>query len=673
MTSLRCLRRPIRLALAVAALTFAILSALHASSVALHLVAPDHPPRKLALLVGITKYRDSSVPPLEGCLNDVRDMENVLRSEPYGFADIFVLRNEQATHKAIVDKFEEQLIKKARPNDIVLFYYSGHGSRMRDPKEIDGYSSTIVPYDSRDSGKTVTDIRNSELNGLLHKVQTDNKTVILDSCFSGHAFKGLGRAKQAPEDTRFGNSPPPLPDYATVPKGVGSDETTGFRTSGLKYVLLAASRSDQVAFEYPADNEEHGALTYFLVQVLRKPLGQMTYQDLMDRVSSLVEYQYPNQNPQIAGTKGSDVLFGDQSIASPPYIKASPAGVGQVKLKGGLATGLTEGSVFDIYSPSSHKFEPPELPVASAILGPPAAFESVGKIAPGQTIEEGSKAVERRHRYGAIYTRIMYDGLANSKSLQSISTAFESQESPPQVTVVQTGVYDLRLNEETDVSGVARVHIRGASGADIRDPIAADSPTLVSTMVTRINRLAQWFSTMSLRNESSAAKVSLALTPDSANKGAASGTYRPGRSPSFFVGDKFSLTITNNGRKKMFVYLLDMTENGSIKCFYPEDDDPDVNKALPPGQSKTINDLDLRIDEDSRSSVLDIIKLIATTKQIPIAYLQQDAPRDMAQLDPLGQMIAKARQGRREIGTGNPADWFTTQISVATRRANNEQ
>jgi hypothetical protein len=656
-----------RPALVIFATVLLSLSSAHNPSV--FVASANQPPKKLALLVGITRYQSSTVSKLEGCLNDVRDMEDVLRSEPYGFSDIVVLRNEQATHKAIMDKFEEQLIKKARPNDIVLFYYSGHGSRMRDPEEIDGYSSTIVPYDSRDSGKTVTDIRNSELNGLLHKVQTDNKTVILDSCFSGTAFKGLGRAKQAPEDTRFGNSPPPVLDYATAAKGVGSNETTGFRTGGLKYVLLAASRSDQVAFEYPADNDEHGALTYFLAQVLRKPSGKMTYQDVMDRVSSLVEYQYPNQNPQIAGTKGSDVLFGDQSIVSPPYIKASPAGAGQVKLKGGLATGLTEGSVFDIYSPSSHKFEPPELPVASATLGPPAAFESFGRIRPEQKIEDGSKAVERRHRYGAIYTRIMYHGLENSKDLQSIKTAFESQESPPLVKVVSTGVYDIRLAEESDVSGAQRVHIRGASGEDIRDPIPVDSPTLVSTMVNRINRLAQWFSTMSLRNDSSAANFSLALTPDRANKGSSSGTFGPGRSPSFVVGDKFSLTITNNGRKKMFVYLLDMTENGSIKCFYPDEDDPDVNKALPAGQSKTISDLDLRIDEEGRSSVLDIIKLVATTKQIPIAYLQQDAPKDMAQLDPLGQMIAKARQGHREIGTGNPDDWVTTQIAVTTHRS----
>src|SRR5262249_38344786 len=161
--------------------------------------------------------------------------------------------------------------------------------------------------------------------------------------------------------------------------------------------------------------------------------------DVMDRVSSLVEYQYPNQNPQIAGTKRSDVLFGDQSIVSLPYIKASPAGAGQVKLKGGLATGLTEGSVFDIYGPSSHRFEPPELPVASGTLGQPTPFETFAKIAPQQKIEEGSKAVERRHRYGAVYTRIMYDGIENSKGLQSVKTAFESQESPPQVKAVKSG------------------------------------------------------------------------------------------------------------------------------------------------------------------------------------------------------------------------------------------
>jgi Caspase domain len=672
MSFMRGFRPAVRLALAVAALGLGILGALRTSSIPVALATPDHAPKKLALLVGITKYRFSSVPQLEGCLNDVRDMEKVLRSDRYGFTDIVVLRNEQATHKGIVDEFEHQLIKKAQAGDIVLFYYSGHGSRMKDPKEIDRYSSTIVPYDSRDSGKTVTDIRNSELNDLLHRVPTDNKTVILDSCFSGTAFKGLGRAKLAPEDTRFGDSPPPLPESAIVTKGVTNDSTSGFRTGGLKYVLLAASGSDQVAFEYPADDEEHGALTYFLVQQLRKPSNQMTYNDVMDRVSSQVESQYPTQNPQIDGSNGFSVLFGDLSIISPPYLRASPAGVGRVKVRGGAATGLTEGSIFDIYSPSSHVFAPPEQPLATMTLESPSAFESFGKIGSQTTIEVGSKAIERQHRYGAVYTRVMYEGLENSHALQSIKAAFESQTSPPQVKVVQTGAYDLRLTQEIVPSGTPEIHIRGASGADIRDPIGVDDSTLIATMVNRIDRLAQWFSTMSLHNDSSSAKISFVLAPDAKNKGSASGTFDPGKSPSFVVGDKFSLTITNSGKKKMFVYLLDMTDNGSIKCFYPEEDDPDIGKALPRGQSKTINDLDLRIDEPKRAKVLDIIKLIATTKQIPIDYLQQDAPRDVAPLDPLGQMIAKARKGRREIGTGNPGDWFTTQISVTTRKPSEE-
>jgi Caspase domain len=656
----------------VLATAFGLFSTLDNPGVPVHQRVGSHPPQKLALLVGITRYRSNSVSSLEGCLNDVRDMEQVLRSERYGFTDIIVLRNEQATHKGIVTAFEDQLIKKAQPGDAVLFYYSGHGSRMKDPKEIDGYSSTIVPYDSRDSSKLIADIRNSELNGLLHRVPTDNKTVILDSCFSGTAFKGLGRAKLAPEDTRFGNSPPPLPEFAIASKGVSADSTSGFHTGGLRYVLLAASRSDQVAFEYPADQEEHGALTYFLVQELRKPSNQMTYRDVMERVSSLVESQYPNQNPQIDGSNGSNVLFGDQSIISPPFLTASPAGVGRAKVKGGTATGLTEGSIFDLYSPSSHVFAPPERPTGSMTLESPSAFESFGKITPQVSIEVGSKAIETQHRYGATYTRLMYEGLENSRALRSIKAAFESQNAPPQVKVVQKGAYDLRLTEEATASAKREIHVRGASGSDIRDPIRVDNPILSATMANRIDKLAQWFSTMSLHNDSSSAKISLILTPDPKNKGSASGTFDPGKSPSFIVGDKFSLTITNDGKKKMFVYLLDMTDNGSITCFYPEETDPDSGKTLPPRQSKTISDLNLRIDDPSRHQVLDIIKLIATTKQIPIDYLQQDAPKDLAPLDPLGQMIAKARQGRREIGTGNPGDWFTTQISVTTHKPSGE-
>src|SRR5262245_50717741 len=106
-----------------------------------------------ALLVGIDEYA-AHLPPLRGCVNDVAAMRiflmNQLGVPP---ANIRMLTNAQARRADLIRAFEEFLIDNpsVRHGDQILFHFSGHGSRMRDPHgvEADGYLETIVPHDSR--------------------------------------------------------------------------------------------------------------------------------------------------------------------------------------------------------------------------------------------------------------------------------------------------------------------------------------------------------------------------------------------------------------------------------------------------------------------------------------------------------------------------------------------
>src|SRR6476469_2052829 len=111
-------------------------------------------PRKLALLVGINKYQDQA---LAGCLTDV-ELQRYLLIHRFGFnqKDILTVTDEEATREGILKAFEEHLIKQAKPGDVVVYHYSGHGSRVADPDPIvvssardnSGLSSTFVPIDS---------------------------------------------------------------------------------------------------------------------------------------------------------------------------------------------------------------------------------------------------------------------------------------------------------------------------------------------------------------------------------------------------------------------------------------------------------------------------------------------------------------------------------------------
>ncbi len=158
-------------------------------------------PRKLALLVGINNY---SSQPLRGCVNDV-ELQRHLLIHRFGFnpKDILILTDAKATRQGILGAFEEHLIKQAKPGDVVVYHYSGHGSRIFDPDPIvvrsrtdnSGLNGTFVPVNSGlpvgypQQGGVVQDIMGHTLFLLMSAVKSENFTVVLDSCYSGGATR----------------------------------------------------------------------------------------------------------------------------------------------------------------------------------------------------------------------------------------------------------------------------------------------------------------------------------------------------------------------------------------------------------------------------------------------------------------------------------------------------
>jgi len=65
--------------------------------------------------------------------------------------DILILKDKQATRKGILTAFEEHLLKQAKPGDVVMFHFSGHGSQVYDAdcdSKDDCLNSTFVPFDN---------------------------------------------------------------------------------------------------------------------------------------------------------------------------------------------------------------------------------------------------------------------------------------------------------------------------------------------------------------------------------------------------------------------------------------------------------------------------------------------------------------------------------------------
>ena len=86
------------------------------------------------LLVGVDAYGPPVDLPLNGCVNDVRHLEQYLRGRLGDAAQILTLADGQATREGVVAGFRSHLAQAGK-GDIALFSYSGHGSQELPPTE----------------------------------------------------------------------------------------------------------------------------------------------------------------------------------------------------------------------------------------------------------------------------------------------------------------------------------------------------------------------------------------------------------------------------------------------------------------------------------------------------------------------------------------------------------
>ncbi|MFB2897443.1 caspase family protein [Aerosakkonemataceae cyanobacterium BLCC-F50] len=287
-----------------------------------------------ALLVGIDNYHPVSVPSissLKGCVNDIKAVEAYLRErivkdsgwklmEPINFP--WILLNQDATRQAIINGFEQHLCN-ADSEDVVLFYYSGHGAQEKTPQEFweleaDRLNETLVCYDSRTEGGR--DLADKELAYLISKVARNNPRVIifLDCCHSGSGTRDLSPetlVRRSAVDSRerpldsfiFANDRAALSELLTTTPNI-EKKTTGLVLPKGKHVLFSACRDYELAKEYQAeDGEYRGAFSYFLLQTLERTNGNITYRDLARNINALVSGKVKDQSPQVEATDPEDL------------------------------------------------------------------------------------------------------------------------------------------------------------------------------------------------------------------------------------------------------------------------------------------------------------------------------------------------------------------------------
>ena len=229
---------------------------------------------RYALLIGISNYNNAGLNPLPSAVKDVDALRQVLLNpEIGGFADgdVKVLKDAE---KGAIETAIYHLFANRKPDDLLLFYFSGHG--VTDDRRDFYFSGTSTSKDALPP----TAVSSSYVQGQMYNSRSQRQVAILDCCHSGAFPKGM-KAK----------------DVGTVDIKLG----------GEGQAILMAADSSQYAFEQ--EGFELSLYTHFLVEGLktgaadRDEDGDVSVDELHLYVEGKVKSVNNSMSPKFFGQK----------------------------------------------------------------------------------------------------------------------------------------------------------------------------------------------------------------------------------------------------------------------------------------------------------------------------------------------------------------------------------
>jgi uncharacterized caspase-like protein len=206
-----------------------------------------------AVLVGVSEYRDAS-DNLTSCHRDAIEMYDLLKRHTSP-SNLTLLTNRRACRDSIL-RAAADLFTKTHPEDIVVFFFSGHGN-----SGCFYAHDKILPFKS--------------LQAIFRKTKANRKLIFADACFSGTL-----RTSQPHTDT-------------------------GATSMGSNVLLFLSSRSNQTSIDEPS--LKNGLFTFFLLAGLRG--GADANRDRTITAKELFDFVGPKVKEQSRGEQ-APVMWG---------------------------------------------------------------------------------------------------------------------------------------------------------------------------------------------------------------------------------------------------------------------------------------------------------------------------------------------------------------------------
>ncbi|MTJ47207.1 GUN4 domain-containing protein [Dolichospermum sp. UHCC 0259] len=252
---------------------------------------------RIALLIGVSEYQPG-LNKLAGAVKDVEAMQRVLQHpEMGGFAEseIIVMPNPQ---RQDMENAIEKLFANRKKDDLLLFYFSGHGI-TDDTGKLYLTNSQTCKYDNGNLVKT-TATPASLIHEFMENSRSQRQVIILDACYSGAFAEGM----KAKDDS-----------------SVDINQQLG----GKGRAVLTSSSSSQYSFEQTA--EDLSVYTRYIVNGIETGAadtdndGMISVDELHEFARKKVQEAAPAMNPKI------------YAVEEGFKIKVAKAPIGDPKLK----------------------------------------------------------------------------------------------------------------------------------------------------------------------------------------------------------------------------------------------------------------------------------------------------------------------------------------------------
>jgi len=701
---------------------------------------PEQIPNIYALLIGIDYYLPNRLyKSLKGAVRDINLVADyLLKTLKIPSERIFKLtspnpetldavptsessevKDAPPTYENIVAAFQK--IAEEAPKDAqVYIHYSGHGGRaVTVYPEIKGegqHDEGIVPMDVGEQGGRY--LRDIELATLLKRM-TDKElvvTVILDSCHSGGATRGdceIRGAKdgevdltEGPEDSLVASREELIRNWKTL---IGADEgfAGGWLPQSNDYVLLAACRPSEYAFEYAVNGKErHGALTYWMIDTLTTIPSELSYKSLHARINAKIQSKFPSQLPMLMGS-GDRQVFANVRLSTPytaTVIKVN-ANQKEVTLNAGLAQGLSSGTQFAIYPLNTKNFTDKQQRVAIIELTEVEASSSYAKVLTpeqgGIELKDGSK-LEEFQGAPAVMVSAPPNLIRRVRLFDQKETGNKENELPPELVGKQKEALQavrqalegngLLIEVQADDQQEADYQVAVGRGGEyeicigmpienLRPPLMVNDLEAAKGVVNRLVHLAKYQTVQAIDNPDSELVNSLDFELLDQNKE----PFPDSSNLELKEREVAYLRIKNNSREVLNVAVLDLEPTWAISQI-PVLNQDETFYALNPDEERSIRLRFVLPEVEGYEQAREILKLFATRGPANFQWLtltpldeQPERKAGMRSINsPFGQLLEAMgadvdapppRLTRAALRDPDPnQEWMTKRIQMTIKR-----